>query len=108
MSACCSALAVSGYVAAMVCSRVQVERPSCSTSGGQSGGTSLGEGLEGEARGTVGVVIVVDGDVDVDVEEVVEEEREVSALACFVRARQAAAEVQVRQLDGWGQSLCEF
>lgn len=36
---------------------------------------------------------------DVDVEELVDGEGEVSALACFVRARQAATEVQVRQLD---------
>lgn len=35
-------------------------------------------------------VDVVDGD----------EEDEVSALACFARARQAAAEVQVRHLEG--------
>lgn len=36
---------------------------------------------------------------DVDVVEGDEEEAEVSAFACFARARQAAAEVQVRHLD---------
>lgn len=64
-----------------------MDRPSCSTSGGQSDGVSLGDDVEPAARGTVGVVIVVVG---VDGEE--------SALACLVRARQAATEVQVRQL----------
>jgi hypothetical protein len=36
----------------MVCKRVQVERPSCSTSGGQS------EGIEREAFAVEGVVVV--------------------------------------------------
>lgn len=76
----------------MLCKRVQVDRPSCSTSGGQSGGISLGDGVEGVFRGTVGVVIVV----VVDEEDEAEEDE--SDLACFVRARQAATEVQVRQL----------
>ena len=84
----CSVFAVSGYVAAMECSRVQVERPSSSTSGGHSGGIVLGEGVAGAARGTVGVVLVlVDG--------------ELSDLACLVRFFQAATEVQVRQLVIW-------
>lgn len=60
MSAWCSASACSGYVAAIVWSRVQVERPSCSTSGGHSGGISLADGVEGAASGAVGVVMVVD------------------------------------------------
>ncbi len=46
MSSWCWVEAFSGYVAAMVCRRVQVERPSCSTSGGQSGGISVGSGVE--------------------------------------------------------------
>jgi len=74
----CSVFAFSGYVAAIECSRVQVERPSCSTSGGHSGGIVPGEVV-------VGVGFVLDG--------------ELSDLACLVRLRQAATEVQVRQLE---------
>lgn len=78
-----------------------MERPRTSTSGGHSGGIVLADGVAGAVRGVVGVVIVVVGpvdvDVDVDVGEV-EVELEVSALACFVRLRHAASEVQVRQL----------
>lgn len=81
--------AFSGYVAAIECRRVQVERPSCSTSGGQSEGIVLGEEVAGAARGVVGVVLVV---------LVLEGELELSTLACLVRLRQAATEVQVRQL----------
>lgn len=89
----CSVFAFSGYVAAIECRRVQVERPSCSTSGGQSGGIVLGEEVAGAARGVVGVVLVV-----LVVLAVLEGELELSALACLVRLRQAATEVQVRHL----------
>jgi hypothetical protein len=71
----------------MECSRVQVERPSSSTSGGHSGGMELGEEVVGGVRGVVGVVFVL-----------VELEGELSDLACLVRLRQAATEVHVRQL----------
>lgn len=93
--------AFSGYVAAIEWRRVQVERPSSSTSGGHSGGYPLGEGADGVASGTAGVVAVVVGvvDEDVDVDEEDDEDGWVLALACFVRARQAATDVQVRQLD---------
>lgn len=92
MSSWCCADAFSGYVAAMVWRRVQVERPSCSTSGGQSGGSSVGCGVEREV--VAGVDIVV---------EVAEPEDEVEGVVCdcdccFVRARHEAMEVQVRQL----------
>lgn len=63
----------------MLCRRVQVERPSCSTSGGQSGG-----GMAGEEEG------VVD-----DAE---------GAVWDLVRAAQEAREVQVRQLWWYIQS----
>ena len=78
-------LAFSGYVAAIECRSVQVERPSCSTSGGQSAGVSLREGVVAAAGADVEVVVwfVLVG---------------VSALACFVRARHEATDVQVRQL----------
>lgn len=89
----CSVFAFSGYVAAIECRRVQVERPSSSTSGGQSGGIVLEEKVAGAARGVVGVVLVV------LVLVVLEGELELSILACLVRLRQAATEVQVRQLE---------
>lgn len=71
----------------MECSRVQVERPSSSTSGGHSGGLELGEEVAEAVRGVVGVVFVL-----------VVLEGELSDLACLVRLRQAATEVHVRQL----------
>ena len=86
MSLCCSLFAVSGYVAAIECSSVHVDRPSASTSGGQSAGVVLAAGLAGAARGTVEVVVVLEGVED-------------SARACLVRARHEATEVQVRQLE---------
>lgn len=79
--------AFSGYVAAIEWRRVQVERPRASTSGGQSEGIELGEGVAGAARGFVEVVVEDD---DVFAEG--------SAWACFVRARQEDIDVQVRQL----------
>lgn len=79
--------AFSGYVAAIEWRRVQVERPRASTSGGQSEGIELGEGVAGVARGVVEVVVLVD---DVFAEG--------SDWACFVRARQEDIDVQVRQL----------
>lgn len=82
--------AFSGYVAAIECKRVQVERPKASTSGGQSDGISLGEGVAGAARGVVEVVDDV-AEVEVDAEG--------SDLACFVRARHEDIDVQVRQLN---------
>lgn len=84
-------LAFSGYVAAIECNRVHVERPSSSTSGGQSEGVSLGEGVAPAASAGVDVVVLlVLG---------VEEELEFLRLACFVNAFHEATEVQVRQLD---------
>lgn len=81
--------AFSGYVAAIEWRRVQVERPRASTSGGQSEGIELGEGVAGAARGFVEVVevVLVDGVF-----------AEGSAWACFVRARQEDIDVHVRQL----------
>lgn len=77
-----------------------MERPRTSTSGGHSGGIVLADGV------VVVVVGPVDVDVDADVDEAeVEVELEVSALACFVRLRHAATEVQVRQLRWTCQSL---
>jgi hypothetical protein len=71
----------------MECKRVQVERPSVSTSGGQS---------EREAGGSGSV------EVDEEVEEDDEGEDEEEALVWdLVMAAQAAKDVQVRQL-GWG------
>lgn len=87
--------AFSGYVAAIEWRRVQVERPSASTSGGQSEGIELAGEVAGAARGAVEVVfvlvLVLDGVV-----------AEGSDLACFVRARQEDIDVHVRQLE----SLC--
>ena len=80
--------------------RVQVERPSSSTSGGQSEGIELGVAVADAARGVVAVVIwlkVFEEEVDgvlLELEAVAD-----SALACFVRARHEATEVQVRQLE---------
>jgi hypothetical protein len=76
----------------MLCRRVQVERPSSSTSGGQSGGISVGWGVEWEVVAGVGIVEGDDDEV-----EAVEEEGEVCDC-CFVRARHEAIDVQVRQL----------
>lgn len=74
--------AFSGYVAAIECSSVHVERPSSSTSGGQPEGVSLGEGVAAAAR--VGV--------EVELEFVL------LRSAFLVNARHEATEVQVRQL----------
>lgn len=100
MSFCSSALAFSGYVAAIECNSVQVERPSCSTSGGQSSGILFAAGVTAAtavvpAREDVeeasvldvvelGGVVVVEGELD---------------LACFVNARHEATEVQSRHLE---------
>ncbi len=73
-------------MAVMLCRRVQVERPSWSTSGGQSGG-GAGSGVMVCDRGEEAVV----GGMEVDEEE--EEEG-----WDLVRAAQEAMEVQVRQL----------
>lgn len=82
-------LAFSGYVAAIECSSVQVERPRASTSGGQSEGVSLGEGVAAAASAGVEMVPLL----------VLGVEAEVDFLsACFVNARHEATEVQVRQL----------
>lgn len=82
MSSCCFVSAFSGYVAAIEWRSVQVEWPRASTSGGQSEGISLGDGVAGAASGAVEVVVDVEG----------------SDLACFVRARHEDMDVQVRQL----------
>jgi hypothetical protein len=65
-------------VAAKVCRRVQVERPSSATSGGQSGG---------KVETKLDVELVVEAGELVDVE-----------VWDLVRAAQEAKEVQVRQL----------
>ena len=90
MSSWCCAEAFSGYVAAIVWRSVHVERPSCSTSGGQSAGNSVGCGVDLAA--VAGIDCVAE-----DVEESVLEEEE-DCWACFVSARHEATEVQVRQL----------
>jgi hypothetical protein len=89
MSSWCEADAFSGYVAAMVCRRVQVERPSWSTSGGQSEGISVGSGVGRDVVAGVGSVVEVDEEVEGEVCD-----------CCFVRARHEAIDVQVRQLRG--------
>lgn len=89
MSSWCCAEALSGYVAAIVCRRVQVERPSCSTSGGQSDAISVGWGVDCEV--VAGVELVVEGDDDAEEGDVCD--------CCFVRARHEAIDVQVRQLE---------
>lgn len=76
-----------------MCRRVQVERPSCSTSGGHSEGVEGAVAEAGAARGFVDVVIL---SVEEDKGEVFEGAE--SVLACFARARHEAAEVQVRHL----------
>lgn len=95
----CSAFAFSGYVAAIECSNVQVERPSCSTSGGQSEGVSLGEGVAAAARAGVEVVILPVFELE-DVEVGFGLDAFLSS-ACLVNARHEATEVQVRQLVGF-------
>lgn len=86
----CSASAFSGYVAAIECRRVQVERPSASTSGGQSEGVSLGEDVAAAASAGVDAVILL----------VLGAEVELLRSACLVKARHEATEVQVRHLGG--------
>lgn len=81
-------------MAAIECSSVHVERPSSSTSGGQSEGVSLGEGVAAAARPAVGVVILLVLEVGVEVEL----EFALLRSACLVNARHEATEVQVRQL----------
>lgn len=78
-----------------MCRSVQVERPSASTSGGQSAGMEGSGCVAGAVRGVVGVVEVAEV-----VFVVLEEDVGESALACFVRARHEETEVQVRQLVG--------
>jgi len=68
---CVSGGAVWGYVAAMLCSRVQVDRPSSATSGGQSAAVVTG------TTGALGFLPVVP----------------------FIIAIHSAEEVQVRQLE---------
>jgi hypothetical protein len=67
---------VVGYVAARLCRKVHVERPSSSTSGGQS-----------EGRVWLAVVLEVLGEDDVTAED-------------FIIAIHADEDVQVRQLHG--------
>lgn len=68
ISLCCVGVALDGYVAAIVCSRVQVERPRVSTSAGQSSG-AVGTWLEGGTRSGGGashdveVAVVAGGEV---------------------------------------------
>jgi uncharacterized protein (DUF362 family) len=86
-------LAFSGYVAAIEWSSVHVERPSSSTSGGQSEGVSFGGGVVAAAAASAAVDVVmllVLG---------VEAEPEFLRSACFVNAFHDATEVQVRQLE---------
>ena len=59
MTVCIDVGAASGYVAAMLWSIVQVERPSSSTSGGQSEGSGAGSVVVG-ARAAVAAAGFVD------------------------------------------------
>ena len=77
MTACIDAGADSGYIAAMLWSIVHVERPSSSTSGGQSGGTGVGS-----------TVVVVAAAVDA----------EAGFVDFFIIAIHAELAVQLRQL----------
>lgn len=82
-----------GYVAAMVCRRVQVLLPNASTSAGQSLGNSDVE-LVFEVLGRVAGVALAP-------EEALEEAGDALGgrpALIFVNARQSAREVQVRQL----------
>lgn len=82
ITVCISEGAVGGYVAAILCNIVQLERPSSSTSGGQSEGT-------GEIVGFV------------EIEELPREsvlELGIEAIEPFIIAFQAEEEVQVRHL----------
>jgi hypothetical protein len=83
-------LAFSGYVAAIECNSVHVERPRTSTSGGQSEGVSVGEGVAAAASAGVEVVILLALGV---------EEFALLRSACLVNAFHEATEVQVRQLE---------
>lgn len=89
--------AFSGYVAAIECSSVHVERPSSSTSGGQSERISLGEGVAAAARADVevGILLVL------EVEDEAVFEFVFLRSACLANARHEETEVQVRQLRGW-------
>lgn len=69
----------------MLCRRVQVERPSCSTSGGQSG-----RGLVGGLGS--GVVVGMDAELELELE------MDGPVVCDLVRAAHEAKEVQVRQL----------
>lgn len=77
MTICIDDGADSGYVAAMLWSIVQVERPSSSTSGGQSEGAGVGS-VAVKASGAVAAAGFVD---------------------FFIIAIHAELEVQLRQLD---------
>lgn len=97
--------AFSGYVAAIECSSVHVERPSSSTSGGQSEGVPLEDGVAAAAKAAVEVAVLL-----VEVEDEVEVEFGAALLAflksaCLVNARHEATEVQLRQLGGGYVSL---
>jgi len=85
ISVCCVGDARAGYEAEMVCRSVQVPRPSCSTSGGQSAGGAREEG-SGDWEVLVLMLVLV---------ELVEGEWE---TCFFVRAAQSAKEVQERHL----------
>lgn len=95
ISVCCSVVAFVGYVAVMEWRSVQVDRPSCSTSGGHS--VWVGAGRE---EGSLDSEVV--GGFATDSLEVEVEAAAVGALACLVRARQDAAEVQSRHLGEYG------
>ena len=95
ISVCCSIVAFFGYVAVMEWRSVQVDRPSCSTSGGHS--AWVGAGRE---EGNLDSEVV--GGFATESLEVEVEAAAVGALACLVRARQDAAEVQSRQLGEYG------
>jgi hypothetical protein len=75
--------AFSGYVAAMEWSRVQVERPSSSTSGGQSVGILLEGGAAGEAA-VLAEVVILPGLLCVEDDTAVEY-CELVVFTCFVR-----------------------
>lgn len=81
MSRCWADVAVVGYVAEMVCSRVQVCAPRVSTSAGQSAGGPVV---------VVVVVVVLEGNAD--------EEEEEGVCCCLVAAVNEEKDVQDRQL----------
>lgn len=103
MSRCCDALAVSGYVALMLCRSVQLWDPSSAMSGGQGveGSVVKEEEEEGDEESVEkgGEESVEEGGEE-SVEEPVEpvEEAELAGSGFLIAAAQVANGVQVRHL----------